>query len=356
MSKSGLRAAGALIVTLALLATGCGDKKESSKSSGDSSAAYKACEVTDTGGVDDKSFNQTAYKGVLDAKDLGVEAKVFESKDKSDFAPNISQALSQKCDLVVTVGFLLGDATLAAAQKNTKQRFAIVDYAFFDKDNKKIDVPNVRELTFSTDQAAFLAGYVAAGTSKTGKVATYGGIQIPTVTIFMDGFKKGVDQYNKDSGKSVKLLGWNGKTGQFVGNFEDSDKGGTITASFLQDGADVIMPVAGPVGQGTISTVKAAGGKAKIVWVDTDGCVSVPDACKYFLTSVVKNMDVAVLDTVKAAKDDTFKGGIYTGTLKNDGVGIAPYHEFDATVPKALRDKVDEYKQQIISGELKVSS
>jgi basic membrane protein A len=251
---------------------------------------------------------------------------------------------------VVTVGFLLGDATLAAAQANPDTDFAIVDFAYEEQ------LDNLLGLTFATDEAAYLAGYLAAGMSETGKVGTYGGIQLPTVTIFMEGFEKGIARYNEDNGENVELLGWSNEAGSglFTGDFEDQSKGRQTTEQLLDQGADIIMPVAGPVGLGTLEAVEADGGGAKVIWVDTDGCVSVPDSCSHFLTSVVKNMDVAVHDAVVAAADGEFAGGVYSGTLENDGVGIADFHEFDDEVPQELKDKIEELEQDIISGELVV--
>lgn len=351
-----------LVAAFALVVTSCGSDSEGSSSDGGSSgggggaaADFKACDITDTGGVDDKSFNQTVDEGIQKAKkDLGIEVQTFESKTDADYETNLAQAKTQDCDLTVTVGFLLGDATKAAAEADPDRHFAIVDYAYADEDGKPAPIDNVKELTFSTDQAAFLAGYLAAGVTKSGKVATYGGIQIPTVTIFMDGFLAGVKQYNEDNGKNVEVLGWDGSNGQFVGNFEDSDKGKSITQTFLDDGADIVMPVAGPVGAGTIAAVKDAGGDASIIWVDTDGCVSVADSCQYFLTSVQKKMDTAVYDTIKATEEGSFDNTAYVGTLENKGVDIAPYHDHEGDVPEELTAKIEEYRQKIISGDYKI--
>src|SRR5262249_51197642 len=236
---------------------------------------------------DDHSFNETAYKGLTDAADeLHFEPKVLESQDESDYEANINAFMQQKCDLIVTVGFLLGGATATAATDNPDQKFAIVDYDFSKAAGDPADdFPNVAELTFSTDQSAFLAGYVAAAMTKTGKVGTYGGINIPTVTIFMKGFEAGIDYYNEQENKNVKLIGWSTKDddGLFTGDFEDQAKGRSTTQQLLDEGADIIMPVAGPVGQGTIEAVKAAGGDNKIIWVDTDGCKSVAKSCDLFL-------------------------------------------------------------------------
>ncbi len=195
-------------------------------------AALKVGEVTDLGGVDDKSFNASAWKGVQDAiSQLGIDGKYLESKDQSDYAKNIQQFLSENDDLIITVGFLLGVDTATAAKANPDTKFAIVDYTYPDcfpgavegKDcGSATELPNVRGLAFQTDQAAFLAGYAAAGMTKTGKVGTFGGIKIPTVTIFMKGFEAGVKYYNQQNNKSVTVLGWDTAKddGLFTGNFE----------------------------------------------------------------------------------------------------------------------------------------
>jgi basic membrane protein A and related proteins len=351
-----------MALALALVAAACGDDDDTT-SGGDGGGGgeeaatdFTACQVTDTGGVDDRSFNETAYNGLVQAADeLGFEPAVLESETEADYAANIQAFIDQGCDLIVTVGFLLGGATATAATDNPDQNFAIVDYDFSEAAGDPADeFPNVAELTFSTDQAAFLAGYVAAATTESGKVGTYGGINIPTVTIFMEGFEAGITYYNEQNSANVELLGWSTADGDglFTGDFEDQAKGRSTTEQLLDQGADIIMPVAGPVGQGTIEAVQAAGGNAKIVWVDTDGCVSVEDACDLFLTSAMKNMDVAVHDTTVAAAEDNFEAGLYTGTLENGGVGIAPFHEFEESVPQEVKDAVDDLTQQIIAGDI----
>jgi basic membrane protein A and related proteins len=348
-----------LVLVTATAACGSDDNNNASSSGGSSGSSFKGCQVTDLGGVDDKSFNQTAYKGLQDAgKELNFDPKVLESKSEADYAANIQAFLEQKCDIIITVGFLLGNATADAAKANPDQKFAIVDNDLFDTaTNKDRNFDNVAELVFSTDQAAFLAGYAAAAMSKTGKLGTYGGQNIPTVTIFMKGFELGMEQYNKDNSKNVKLIGWsNAKNdGLFTGDFEDQAKGRATTQTLLDQGADIIMPVAGPVGQGSIKAIQDANSDAKLIWVDTDGCVSVSASCDLFLTSVMKNMDVAVKDVTVAAQKGTFKGGTNQGTLANDGVAIAPFHDFDSKVPQAVKDRIDELKQQIIDGKVQTS-
>jgi basic membrane protein A and related proteins len=281
---------------------------------------------------------------------------VLESQAESDYAPNIQSFIDQGCDLIVTVGFLLGGATADAATANPDQNFAIVDYDYsVDAGDAQDEFDNIRELTFSTDQAAFLAGYVAAAMTETGTVGTYGGINIPTVTIFMKGFQLGVEKYNEDNGTDVDLIGWDNDAndGLFTGDFENQANGRATTEGLLDDCADIIMPVAGPGGLGTIEAIRARpDSNAKVVWVDTDGCVSVPDDCDLFLTSVMKNMDVAVHDATVEAAEGNFGGGLYTGTLENEGVALGPFNDFEDQVPDDVKSAVDDLRQQIIDGDI----
>jgi basic membrane protein A and related proteins len=354
----------ALFMVLALFVAACAEEDEPTDAGGDNGAEetdnsdFLACQVTDTGGVDDRSFNQTAFKGLEDAEaEFGIETQVLESQSPNDFEPNIQSLIQQDCDIIVTVGFLLGDATAAAAEANPDQKFAIVDFDFFDADaGEDISFDNVKELTFATDEAAFLAGYVAAGTTETGKLGTFGGINIPTVTIFMDGFQAGMEHFNSENDGDVVLEGWdsaNPEGGLFTGDFENQDNGRQVTETLLGENVDIVMPVAGPVGLGSAAAIQDAG-EGSLVWVDTDGCVSVEEFCDLFLTSVMKNMDVAVFTAVEEALNDEFEGGLYTGTLENEGVGIAPFHEFEDTVPDDIKTQVEELRQQIIDGEVTV--
>jgi len=348
----------AMVGIAALVLAGCGsrpsDNADSNSSSTPSSSApaeshpdFKACEVSDSGGFDDKSFNQTSLKGLTDAKaDLGIQTAQVESNSDAEYADNIDALVKQGCNSITTVGFLLGDATEAAAKKNPKIDFSIVDFGYAKP------AKNLKGLTFNTAEPSFLAGYLAAAESKTGVVGTFGGLNIPTVSIFMEGFRQGIDQYNKDAGKDVKLLGWNGKDGSFLNTFDDKSKGQTVAEGMIQQGADIIFPVAGPAGLGGLQAAKDKGIHA--IWVDTDGCVSAAEYCDVLLTSVMKGMDVAVETAIKDSVDGTFNNKVYVGTLANNGVGLAPYHDADSTIDQSVKDKIDELKQQIIDGTLKV--
>jgi basic membrane protein A len=312
--------------------------------------------VTDTGGIDDRSFNASSWQGMqaAQAADPGkISVKYLQSTTSADYASNISAFLGQKCGIIVTVGFLMAQATQNAAKSNPMSKFAIVDYPKFPQSN-------IDSLVFNTVQAGFLGGYLAAGMTKTGKVATFGGQKLPTVTIYMDGFWDGVQYYNKQHHTNVKVLGWSepSQTGEFTNSFTNLSMGQTITQQFITEGADIIFPVAGGVGLGAAKAVQQADNQAgsqkvNMEWVDTDGCVSAAQYCKYFITSVEKGIATAVKGAVTSAADGTFKGGAYIGTLANGGVTLAPYHDFASKIPSSLQTEVNTIKQDIISGKIK---
>jgi basic membrane protein A and related proteins len=340
---------------LVLAAAGCGKapSKGGASQAPNAGKSTHACMVTDTGGINDRSFNASAWKGMQDAAAANSKIKVdyVQSNAPADYQPNLTQFVSQKCDLIVAVGGLMGDATKAAATANPNQKFAIVDAS--------LPLSNVYSMQFDTAQAGFLAGYLGAGYSKSGTVATYGGLKIPPVTIFMDGFVDGVAYYNKQKSKNVKVLGWDKATqnGSFANSFTDQNAGRSVSDAFIAQGADVIMPVAGGTGLGTAAAAQQNGGKQSVVWVDQDGCVSAQQYCSVFLSTVVKNISDAVKQAVLATAAGTLQGGTGSiGTLGNNGVQLAPYHDFDSKVPADLKSEIDKLKADIISGAVKVSS
>ena len=287
---------------------------------------YSVGMVTDAGGIDDASFNATSWVGVeMAVDDLGVAGSYLESTGPTDYAPNITQYLNQDTDLIVTVGWMLADDTATFAVENPDTNFAIVDFMYDPA------IPNVRNLVFNTDEAAVLAGYVAAAASKTGKVATFGGINIPTVSIFMVAFESGVELYNEKNGTNVEVLGWDSaaNTGVFTGNFDSTDDGRRIGEEMLAEGADVIMAVAGPVGLGTAQAILEHG-DAWFIGVDTDWRMSASEYTDIILCSVLKKLDNAVFDSVQKAASpdfDGYGGEVWVGTLANDGVGLTTVAE-----------------------------
>ena len=307
------------------------------------------CEVTDTGGIDDKSFNATAWKGVQDAiAEYGVEGKYLESQEVADYEKNLNAFIEEGCDLIIPVGFYLTDSTKAAAEGNPDFKFSIVDVSYDPV------IANVQGQVFQTDQAAFLAGYLAAGMTKTGKVGTFGGFPIPTVTICMDGFARGVAYHNEQKGTAVEVLGWdinNPDAGLFSMSFDDQSKGKELGNSLMDEGADIIMPVAGPVGLGTAAAVQERG-NGFIIGVDNDWAIVNSNYADVILTSVMKLMDATVKDAVKSVVDGTFAGGVTVGTLVNNGVGLGTVH---GTVPAELAAEVEALKALIIDGTITLS-
>jgi basic membrane protein A len=362
----------AFLAVLGLAAGACSSNNNGTTSSGGPSATgnlpgtgHKVCFVADVGGVDDKSFNQQIFEGLQQAQtDLGVDMTYVTSKSAADYAPFIQDYVNQDCDLIVLAGFNMGTDLVTSAKANPDQKYTIVDYDIFDfSTNPPTDVTldNVSELTFQTDQAAFLAGYLAAGTTQTKKVATYGGVFFPTVTIFMNGFAAGIRKWNQDNGDTVQLLGWDPATQKGVQistdpavGFYTPAEGRRVAEDFISEGADIILPVAGGTGIGTMAAAQDEG-SVYGVWVDTDGCVAAQEYCSLFLTTVEKHMNIAVEDTVKGVLDGSFKGGLYVGTLANNGVGISDYHDLASMVPQELKDKIEELKQGIIDGSISVN-
>lgn len=319
------------------------------------SADYKACMVSDVGGIDDNSFNENAWAGMERAQEeLGVEVTFLESRSAEDYARNIDQHIADGCDMIVTVGFLLGDATAAAAEANPDIRFAIVDFAYDPP------IPNVEGLVYATAEGAMLAGYASASWSKTGIVGTFGGINIgPGVTDFMDGFIAGVNYWNEEQGGDVRVLGGRDPndpdSGTFTGNFESTDDAAAVTDGMLQEGADVILPVGGPIGQGTFAAIEQAGADAVGLGVDVDWTETVPEYTPLILTSIIKRIDNSVFQAVERAVNDEEPQATFLSNLENEGVGIAPFHDYEDEISDEVKSTLEEMEQMIIDGELSPS-
>jgi basic membrane protein A and related proteins len=313
--------------------------------------------VADTGTIDDRSFNESAWEGMQAAakSDPSITVKFLPSSQSTNavYSSNINTFIGEKCGIIVTVGYLMAQVTATAAKANPSADFAIVD-------NPGAPViSNQSSLVYDTVQDGFLGGYLAAGMTKTGKVAEYGGQELPTVTIYMDGFWDGVEYYNQQHHTSVQVLGWNEQTqkGEFTNSFTDETAGQTITQTFIDEGADIIFPVAGDVGLGSVKAVadadqQAGSDKYNMLWVDTDGCFSVPQDCQYFISSVTKGIVPSVEQDVLAAAHGTFKGGNYIGTMANNGVSLAPFHDFASKVPAALQAELKTVQSGIESGSI----
>jgi basic membrane protein A len=327
----------------------------------DASTGFLACEVTDTGGINDRSFNASAYAGlkIAAAAIPGLTYKYLGSTSTSDYTPNINTFIGENCGIIVTVGFDMAAATQTAAQKHPTQKFTIVDYTYSPS------MSNVLGLYYATNQDAFQGGYLAAAMSKSGIVGTFGGQNIPPVTIYMDGWVAGVRYYDKLNHKRVSVLGWTPTPGRpanslagnglFTNDFTNTALGKTDTQTLIGQGADVIFPVAGSVGLGAAAAVKEAGAGNYMEWVDTDGCISAPQYCNLFITSVTKGIAASVSAAVEQAAKGTFKGGNYTGDLADNGVGISPFHDFASRVPMGVQNELNKIKAGIIAGKISVN-
>ena len=328
----------------------------------DATTGFKACEVTDTGGINDRSFNASAYQGLkIAAKAIpGMTYQFLSSTSTSDYTPNINEFLGENCGIIVTVGFDMANATQTAAKAHPTQKFTIVDYTYSPA------LKNVLGLFYATNEDAFLGGYLAAAMSKSGTVGTFGGQDIPPVTIYMDGWVAGVRYYDKLNNAKVKVLGWTpatkrnyasgsfAGTGLFTNDFTNQALGKTDAQTLMAEGADIIFPVAGSVGLGAAAAVKQAGGSNYMEWVDTDGCVSAPQYCSLFITSVTKGIANSVSAAVEEAAKGTFKGGNYTGNLADGGVALSPFHDFNSQVPAKVKSELASLKAGIIAGKISV--
>jgi basic membrane protein A len=311
---------------------------------------FLACMVSDIGGIDDRSFNENAWAGMQMAEDeLDAEVRFLASASQEDYARNINQHVNDGCDMIITVGFLLGDDTLAAAQNNPDVRFAIVDYAYDETPD------NLEGLIYATDEAAMLAGYASASWSRTGVMGTFGGIQIPPVTAFMDGFLAGANYYNDQQGANVRVLGWDGSTGSFTGNFDSLDDARGLTVGMLQENADVILPVGGPIGQGTFAAIEDQNAEAVGLGVDVDWTETVPQYSSLMLTHVLKRIDQSVFLAIQRAVNGEAPQPVFLNNLENEGVGLGEFHDYEGDISDETRSQLDQLQQDLINGDVAVS-
>ncbi|WP_298037902.1 BMP family ABC transporter substrate-binding protein [uncultured Microbacterium sp.] len=352
------RAFAVLVATgVAVSLAGCGAAPEDNNAGGGESIDFLPCIVSDQGGFDDKSFNQLSYEGMVQAaEEVNVTPKDVESNSETDFAPNLESLISQGCDAVVSVGFALSAATVEAANANEGVDFILVDDAADNDFDGTTDADNVKPLLYNTAEAAFLAGYLSAGYSEAGKVGTFGGMEFPTVTIFMDGFYQGVQYYNEQNGTDVAVVGWDGASGSFTGGFEAGPEAKTVAQNIIDQGVDVLLPVGGPVYQSALQAIKESGRDIALVGVDADLFVTDPNTEDYVLTSILKDMKLSTYEAVMSSANDEFDAATYVGTLENEGVGLAELHNFQDKVDPELWAAVQDLQQQIIDGDITVTS
>lgn len=349
-SKKSALSALALAGTAALLLAGCTSGTDTPGGETEvPEVDFLACAVSDeaNAGWNDKSFNQAAWEGLLRAQsELGVKIQGFESAGPEAFGPNLEAAVAAECDITFAIGFnfdwegSLDRVSLA----NPEMNFAWLDG--WDR-----GTGNIKPIAYKMEESSFLAGYVAAAYSKTGIVSTYGGMDIPSVTIFMDGYASGVKYYNEENGTNVQVLGMDA----FVGDFANVENAKNISAAQIAAGADVIFPVAGSLFTGTNAAIDESGKDVVLLGVDKDIALTQQDdepaLAARTLTSVEKKMTDAVFDVIKEMLDTgEFSIDAYIGTLENNGTGLSPFYDYDSEIDSAVKAKLEELKAGIIAG------
>jgi basic membrane protein A len=299
--------------------------------------------VTDVGKVDDRTFNESAYKGMMRAaKELGIKSAFIETQQPTDYDKNIEQFAASGYDMIITVGFMLGDATKRMAQKYPNVRFAIVDFAY----DPPLD--NVAGLVFAEEQSGFMAGALAGLMSQSKIIGMVAGVEIPPVVRFRKGYEAGVKHVCAD----CEVLG------VYIDSFIDPARGKTAAMSQIDEGADVIFGGGGTTGSGAILGAAQAG-----VWaigVDQDEYLTTftqgrtPGSDK-LLSSAMKRVDNAVYGAVKQAVEGKFAGGTVKLDASNEGIGLAPFHEAEASIPAAVKTKLQALAADLKSGQLIVN-
>ena len=310
------------------------------------SVDFKACAVSDEGSWNDKSFNESVYDALVQAKDeIGVEIADAESNSAEDFGPNLQAMVDAACDVTFAVGFNLVAAVNETAKANPEMNFVTIDG--WSEGNA-----NLKPVGYAMEQSSYLAGYAAAAHSTSKVIGTYGGMQIDAVTAFMDGFYYGAKAYEAETGTPVTVLGWDpvAKTGDFMGDFApNSGVSKTIAATQIEAGADVIFPVGGDQFGAVSEALSEAGSNGVMIGVDKNIAVTSPEYADIVLTSVEKRMTAATFNIIKdLAGGAAFNGDYYIGTLENDGTGLS-----DSTlISDVLWTKLNELKAGIIDGSI----
>ncbi len=301
--------------------------------------------VTDVGKVDDKSFNQSAWEGVQKAAtELGAEAQYIETADSKDYAKNISTFADEGYNVIVTVGFGLGEATIEAAKKYPEVNFIGIDQ--FQEET----IANLTGLSFPEDNAGFLVGALAASISQSGKIgAVCGTDAVPPVWRFGEGYRAGAAYINPDVEVTVV---YHSDVG-FDKTFTDPEWGKTTAVSMIDKGVDVVFGAGGKTGNGALLAAAEKSTAEKPVYaigVDADQYYTVPEAQKVLVSSAIKLITPGVYDLIKLAKDGKFPGGNFYGDA-----GYAPFHDLESAVPAEVKAKLDEIAAGLKDGSIKTN-
>ena len=318
-------------------------------------AAFAAC-VVPAGDVDTGRFpGDPVLAGLRAAQDSsGIRIERFQPEVAADFGPGLIAMVQAGCELTVAAGPALAPAARTVAAANPEADFVVLGDA-------SIELPNVKPLVHHTAEAAFLAGYAAAGTTGTGTVAAFGGRDVPAVTTVLDGFAQGVGHYNDVRSADVELLGWDGRSreGTFLDGYTDASAARSTTQDFVEAGADIVLPVAGPASAGTVEAVAAANAAGHEVWfvsVEADGHVLPRRGEQHRLTAVLERTGAAVQEVVEDAAAGEFNSDPYVGTLANGGVGLSPLAARTGAVDEQLAAEVAQLGQDIIDGTITVDA
>jgi basic membrane protein A len=304
--------------------------------------------VLDTGGEDDRSFNEYTLKGARQAATAaGLDFSYLTSESRDDFERNIESLIAEGADLIVTVGFPMGEATARAARQHTDVKFAILDNAYFpgagcpdavaDCYTPDGGLTNVTSLMFAEDEVGYLAGVLAGCMSQTGTIASVAGMEIPPVVRFVTGFQNGARFVRPN----IVILN------QYIPDFNDPATGEVIAHNFINQGADVIFAVAGNTGNGGLLAAHKSGRMA--IGVDVDQYFTYPEVRAALLSSASKNVDVAAAAAVNEFAAGQLTPGMRTATLANGGVGLAPYHDWENQIPQDCKDKVEAARAAVIA-------
>ncbi len=331
----------AAVATLAL--TGCAPAKVVP------SLDFKACAVSDEGSWNDKSFNESVMDGLKKSKaELGVKVSDAESNSSEEFKPNLQAMVDAKCDVIFAVGFNLVAPVNEAAKANPTMNFVTIDG--WSEGNA-----NLKAVNYAMSESSYLAGYLAAAYSKSHVIGTYGGMNIPAVTAFMDGYYYGAKAFEKATGTATKVLGWDPakKAGDFMGDFTpNSGVSKTIAANQVKGGADVLFPVGGDQFGAASEAIKEAGVDGVMIGVDKDIAKTSPQYADMVLTSVEKRMTNAVYDVIKAAAVDKAAYADYLGNLKNGGTALSAFGTFDSKISAETKDALKKLEAGIIDGSI----